>query len=326
MKEALLKIFQQHEGEFVSGEKISEQLGCSRTAVWKHIEELRKSGYELESAPRKGYRLLHKPDGIRPHEVKLHLQTKRFGREITYFDSVSSTQTIAHQLVQKGVEEGHVVIANEQTAGKGRLGRTWFSHRDTTISMSVILRPPLPPQQTPQLTLLTAVAVVRAINKATGLDCDIKWPNDVLINGKKVVGILTEMHAELDIVRSVVIGIGMNVNDKRDEIPASVKEVATSLAIEKGETLKRAPLIAEVLNEIEQLYDLYLDRGFKVIRPLWEAHSISLYRHIRARTAQNVIYGYAKGISDEGVLLIEDEHGNVHEIYSADIDIPPQNV
>lgn len=324
MKKELLKIFEQHEGQFVSGEKISQQLGCSRTAIWKHIEELRKNGYELESAPRKGYRLIRKPDGIRSHEVKLHLKTERFGHAITYFDSVDSTQIVAQQYAQNGAKEGHVIIANEQTAGKGRLGRKWFS-KQGTIALSVILRPNLPPHKTPQLTLLTAVAIVRAIKEVTGISCEIKWPNDVLINGKKLVGILTEMHAEPDVVRSVIIGIGVNVNEQQEDIPEEIQSIATSLAIEKGEQVRRAPLIAAILNEMEKLYDLYVVEGFSVIRPLWEAHSISIHTHIRARTANDVIYGYAKGITDDGVLLLEDENGVIHRIYSADIEISPKN-
>lgn len=321
MKEKLLKVFEEHPGEFVSGEKISQQLGCSRTAIWKHIDELRKSGYKLESAPRKGYRMVSKADGIQPHEVKSKLKTERIGREQTYFDVVESTQIVAHKRAQEGVKEGHVVIANEQTAGKGRLGRKWHSRSGTSVSMSIILRPNLPPQQTPQLTLLTAVAVVRAIKQQTGISCEIKWPNDILINGKKLVGILTEMQADPDVVQSVIIGIGLNVNQQASDMAPDVREIATSIAIEKGERLERATIVAAILNEFEALYDLYLEEGFSKIRPLWEAHSISVGTYLYARTMQAVLYGYAKGITDEGVLLLVDEKGKTHHIYSADIEL-----
>ncbi len=284
MKEALLKIFEEHQGEFVSGEKISQQLGCSRTAIWKHIDELRKSGYELESAPRKGYRMVSKGDGIKPHEVKVKLKTERIGSEQTYFDAVESTQVVAHKLAQEGAQEGHAVIANEQTAGKGRLGRKWHSRSGTSISMSIILRPNLPPQQTPQMTLLTAVAVVRAIKQQTGISCQIKWPNDILINGKKLVGILTEMQADPDVVHSVIVGIGVNVNQQASDMAPDIREIATSLAIEKGEAVERAGLIAAIFNEFEALYDLYLESGFSTIRSLWEAHSISVGTFLYART------------------------------------------
>ena len=325
MKEELLKIFHEHQGEYVSGEKISNQLGCSRTAVWKHIEELRKHGYELESAPRKGYRLISKANGVHSHEVKLGLHTKRIGRELSYFDSTDSTQIIATKLAHNGASEGHVVIADEQTAGKGRLGRKWFSRSGTAISMSMILRPNLAPQQAPQLTLLAAVAVVRAIRSCTNIDCDIKWPNDILINGKKLVGILTEMQADPDVVHSVIIGIGVNVNQQLEDIDPDISEIATSLALEKGEQIERATIISTILNEFEELYDLYLEKGFTIIKPMWEAYSITIGNYIYARTLRETIYGYAKGITDEGVLLLEDEKGKVHSIYSADIEIAKQN-
>lgn len=324
MKEKLLKIFEEHQGEFVSGEKISQQLGCSRTAIWKHIDELRKNGYELESAPRKGYRMVSKGDGIKPHEVKSKLKTERIGREQTYFEATESTQIIAHKLAQDGACEGHVVIANEQTAGKGRLGRKWHSRSGTSISMSIIMRPNLPPHQAPQLTLLTAVAVVRAIKQEVGIHCKIKWPNDILINGKKLVGILTEMQAETDLVQSVIIGIGINVNQQANEMAPDIREIATSLAIEKGEGVERAGLIAAIFYEFEQLYDLYLESGFSAIRPLWEAEAISVGTYLYARTMHEVIYGYAKGITDEGILLLVDENGKTHHIYSADIEIATQ--
>ncbi|MDT8859983.1 biotin--[acetyl-CoA-carboxylase] ligase [Alkalihalobacillus sp. MEB130] len=325
MKEKLLKIFADHPGQFVSGEMISQQVGCSRTAVWKHIDELRKNGYELESAPRKGYRLVSKGDGIHPHEVKVGLTTSRIGREITYFDATDSTQFTAHKLAQDGVGEGHVVIANEQTSGKGRLGRNWFSRKGTSISMSIILRPKLPPQKTPQLTLLTAVAVVRAIKKLTQINCDIKWPNDVLLDGKKLVGILTEMQADPDQVHSVIIGIGINVNQQKEDFDPTIQELATSLAIVKGETVERAQVISAVLNEFEELYDLYVKEGFGMIRTLWEANSISVGTYLYARTMRDVIYGFAKGITNDGVLIVEDQEGQEHYIYSADIEIASQS-
>ncbi|WP_332693261.1 biotin--[acetyl-CoA-carboxylase] ligase [Halalkalibacter lacteus] len=324
MKEKLLRVFAEHPGQFVSGEMISRQLGCSRTAIWKHIDELRKNGYELESAPRKGYRLVRKGDGIKPHEVKVALQTTRLGRDITYLDATESTQIVAHKLAQDGIGEGHLVLANEQTKGKGRLGRKWFSKQGTSVSMSLILRPDLAPQKTPQLTLLTAVAVVRALKNQTGINCAIKWPNDVLVNGKKLVGILTEMQADPDRVHSIIIGIGINVNQRMEDLDPDIQDLATSLAIESGNSFERALIVAAIVNEFETLYDHYLTNGFEAVKTLWEMYSISVGTYIFARTMREVLYGYAKGITDEGVLLLEDEQGKVHQIYSADIEIASQ--
>ncbi|WP_100407238.1 biotin--[acetyl-CoA-carboxylase] ligase [Bacillus solitudinis] len=324
MREKLLKILLQHKDGFVSGEKISLELGCSRTAVWKHIEELRKDGYEVDSAPRKGYRIIKKANGIQSHEVNIHLETERIGRSISYYDAIDSTQIIAHKLAQEGMEEGHIVIANEQTSGRGRLGRSWYSKGGTSISMSLILRPKLSPQQTPQLTLLSAVAVIRGVKKITGIDCEIKWPNDVLINGKKIVGILTEMQSDPDYVHSVIIGIGLNVNQQTTDFEPDIQRLATSLSIETGQQIERSRLIAAILGEFEWLYDEYLENGFSMIRGLWEAHAVSVGTYIYARTPKQVIYGYAQGITDEGVLLVQDEQGTIHHIYSADIEIAKQ--
>ncbi len=311
----------ENEQEYISGEKISNFLGCSRTAIWKQMEELRRSGYIVEAVPRKGYRIVQRPNAITPREIKVHLDTKIIGREITYKESLTSTQDLAHRLAQEGVEEGHVVIADEQKKGKGRLGREWYSPIGTSIYMSIILKPKIPPQQAPQLTLLAAVGVVQGIKRATGLDCDIKWPNDVLINGKKVVGILTEMQSEPDAVHSVIIGIGINVNQSSEQFPSAIRDIATSLAVESKKDQNRSEIIRCIFQEIEKLYNLYLEFGFSVIKPLWESYAVSLGRQIKARTVNNVLVGLAKGITDEGVLLLEDDFGKTHHIYSADIEI-----
>ncbi|MDE5411896.1 biotin--[acetyl-CoA-carboxylase] ligase [Alkalihalobacterium chitinilyticum] len=321
MKEKLLEMLSENESGFVSGEKISKHLGCSRTAIWKHIEELRKSGYEVEAVPRKGYRIKTRPNTISPHEIKVYLQTEKIGQELTYHESLPSTQEVAHRLAQEGAVEGHVVIADEQTSGKGRLGRVWHSPIGTSISMSIILRPKVSPQKAPQLTLLAAVAVVRGIEKTTGLQCSIKWPNDILLNGKKIVGILTEMQSEPDYVHSVIIGIGINVNHKREQFSSELREIATSLAIAKGEEVSRAKLMSSVFYELESLYEQYLLEGFDVIKPQWESYAISLGKRIVARTIQGTIEGVAKGITNDGVLLLEDDDQVVHQIYSADIEI-----
>ncbi|MFA9455504.1 biotin--[acetyl-CoA-carboxylase] ligase [Halalkalibacter sp. AB-rgal2] len=320
MKEALIKLLEEKQGQFVSGELISRLLGCSRTAIWKHIDSLRKSGYEVESAPRKGYRLVQRGEQIQPHDIKLNLTTDTFAKEQTYLSTTVSTQKVAHELLQKGVKEGHLVVANEQTNGKGRMSRAWHSPAGTSVSMSLILKPNLPPQRTPQLTLLTAVAIVRAIKQLTGLSADIKWPNDVLVNGKKLVGILTEIQSEPDLVHSVVIGIGINVNQTKDELRLDLKDKTTSLFIETENKVHRAKLMAYVLNELESLYKIYIMDGFEQIKLMWETHSISIGTHLYARTPNEVIYGFAQGITSEGFLLIEDESGVTHQIYSADIE------
>lgn len=321
-KDQILTMLLKNMNAFVSGQAICDRLGCSRTAVWKHIQELQKEGYIIESVPRRGYRLVQRPDRLSEAEIKAGLKCQVFGRTIIYKESVVSTQKIAHFLAEDGAEEGTLVVSDEQTGGRGRLGRTWHSPKGSGIWMSLILRPALPFHRTPPLTLMAAVAVVRAIHAATGLRCAIKWPNDVLYEGKKLVGILTEMQAEENRVRAVIIGIGMNVNTPSDAFPEELKETATSLKIITGKAYARAELIQAILFELESLYHLYLTEGFRAIKLMWESYSTSLGKRIRARTAHgDVVTGVAKGITDDGVLLVEGDDGRVHPIYSADIDL-----
>lgn len=318
MRSELLQMLIKHQGEFVSGEAISNYLGCSRTAVWKHIEELRKAGYKVEAASRKGYRIIHQPNLITENEIQAGLATRYLGKKVVYEKSVTTTQDIAHRLAREGALEGTIVVADEQVGGKGRLGRPWYSPIATGISMSMILRPKIPPQQAPQLTLLAAVAVIRGIEAVTGLKCDIKWPNDILLNGKKLVGILTEMQADPDQINSVIIGIGINVNQV--SFPDEIKEIATSIMIEKQAEINRAQVIKSILEKLEELYETFLSEGFLPIKKMWESHAITIGKRITARTVTSAIQGMAEGITDEGVLLLKDDTGLIHKIYSADIE------
>lgn len=322
MKEALLHMLTENEGEFVSGQQISDKLDCSRTAIWKHVSELRKSGYTIEAVQKRGYRLVTSPDLVTPEEVSLYTGSGLFGKRIIYKVSVKSTQEIAHESARNGAEEGSIVLADEQTGGRGRLGRAWQSPSGTGIWMSLVLRPKIPLQKAPQLTLLIAVAASKAIEKVTGLEAAIKWPNDLLINGKKVAGILTELQAEADSIHSVIVGIGMNVNQEKKHFSEEIAEIATSLAIEGNKQFRRAEIIGVILSEIENLYNSYLENGFSVIKLLWEARAFSLGKRITARSFSGTLTGYAKGITEEGVLLLEDDNGEIHSIYSADIEFP----
>lgn len=321
LRTRLLQAFSESEGQFLSGQKLSETLGCSRTAVWKHIEDLRSEGYELEAVRKLGYRITHKPDKISGNEIQLGLKTEFMGRHIHFEDVVPSTQKIAHSLAGNGAEEGTIVVADQQTSGRGRLARAWYSPKQTGIWMSLILRPKIPINKTPQLTLLTAVALIQAIEEVTGLTPEIKWPNDILINGKKIVGILTELQAEADRVHSVIIGIGMNVNHALDQFPEELQSVATSIAIETGKPSDRAEVIQAILRKFEKLYTSYLIHGFLPVKLLWESYAISLNKNLIARTLHGAIRGRAVGIDDEGVLLLETAEGKIEKIYSADIEI-----
>ncbi|WP_223593448.1 biotin--[acetyl-CoA-carboxylase] ligase [Neobacillus bataviensis] len=321
LRKELLDAFTNAGEDYLSGQHLADLIGCSRTAVWKHIEELRKEGFELEAVRKKGYRIVKTPEKITADEIRLGLTTDFIGRNIHYEESVESTQKIAHRFASEEVPEGTVIIAEEQRSGKGRMNRKWHSPKYTGIWMSLILRPNIPLTKAPQLTLLTAVAVVQAIEEFTGLTPEIKWPNDILIKGKKVTGILTELQAEADRVHSIIVGIGINVNQKKEDFPAELHEIASSLYIEKGEPISRAGLIRSIFKQFETLYLLYLEQGFLPIKLLWESYSISIEKVLRARTLTNVIEGKALGITDEGVLMLEDNIGTIHHIYSADIEL-----
>ncbi|WP_456278570.1 biotin--[acetyl-CoA-carboxylase] ligase [Bacillus sp. AK128] len=321
LREKLLEVFTDADGEFVSGQKLSEVLGCSRTAVWKHIEDLRKEGYELEAVRRKGYRITIKPEKITSNEIQLGLKTKYLGRSIHYEETVTSTQKIAHKLAYDGANEGTIILAEEQIAGRGRLDRSWYSPKYTGIWMSIILRPAIPLPQSPQLTLLAAVSIAQAIQEVTGLEPEIKWPNDILFDRKKTVGILTELQAEADRINSIIIGVGINVNQSEQDFPDDIKEKSTSLFIQSGKKVNRAELIQTILEKLEKLYESYLQTGFYPIKLLWEAYAISIGKEIVASTLNGKIIGMAKGITDEGVLVIEDESGKTHYVHSADIEI-----
>ncbi|HEU5138901.1 MAG TPA: biotin--[acetyl-CoA-carboxylase] ligase [Bacillales bacterium] len=321
-KTAILKMLSAHRDTFVSGQELSERLGLSRTAIWKHINELRKAGYEIVSVKKSGYRLIEKPNVLSEAEIQSGLETDTLGRTVQYEDSVKSTQEVAHHLARQGAKEGTIVVADEQTGGRGRLGRPWHSPKGTGIWVSMILRPRIPPQQAPQLTLLAAVGVVKGIRAATGLECDIKWPNDILVHGKKLVGILTELQADPDQVNSVIVGMGMNVNVKETDFPEELREIATSIRIQAGREVDRAEVLQQILKQTEILYQEYLREGFHLVKLLWESHAVSLGRVIQARTLQGTIVGNAVGLSDNGFLILEDDSGKRHEISSADIDLP----
>ncbi|MBT2283880.1 biotin--[acetyl-CoA-carboxylase] ligase [Paenibacillus polymyxa] len=317
--EDLLHMLLNAEGRFVSGEEISRNLSISRTAVWKHVNKLRDMGYEFEAVSRKGYRLVTKPESIDATALQLALDTTVFGRKAVLLTSTLSTQGDVLKLAEQGQAEGAVVIAEEQTGGRGRFGRQWFSPPGKGIWMSILLRPDLPLQHTPQLTLLTGVAVCRAVRACSGADAGIKWPNDVLIDGRKVCGILLESTVEDHEVRYCIAGIGVDVNFDPEDYPEDLTTIATSLKMETGQSVDRTKLTAAILTELEQLYFLYQKEGFGVISALWEALSVSMNREITVTNPHGVIEGKAIGLDSSGALLVEKHDGEHTLIISGEI-------
>ncbi|UNK20551.1 biotin--[acetyl-CoA-carboxylase] ligase [Paenibacillus sp. N3/727] len=315
----LLDIFLEQSGQFLSGEEISRRLNISRTAVWKQINKLRSAGYEFEALPRLGYRMTEKPEPLDPAVLSACLTNRSFGHQIEILRSTTSTQEDARRLAEEGAPEGTLVIAEEQTGGRGRMGKKFYSPFGKGIWMSLILRPTQPLHLTQQLTLLAGVAVRRAIHKTTGLEAGIKWPNDLLIDGKKICGILLESATEDDVVRYCIAGIGISVNLKEEDYPDELKTIATSLRMVSGHNINRNELICSILNEMESLYGLYNEQGFEPIASLWEASSVTMNREVRVQSSRGVMNGTAAGLHPSGALLVRNGDGELIPVFSGDI-------
>lgn len=321
MKEKILEILKESGNDFVSGEKISEKLGVSRAAIWKYIKLIKEDGYEIEAISRKGYRITSSPDLLTFEEIKNLLSTEYIGKNIIYYDSINSTNSKAKELAEAGKEHGTVIIGEEQTLGRGRLGRNWVSPKYKGIWMSIILRPNIITENISLITLIGAAAVQKAIMKM-GVKTSIKWPNDIVLNGKKTCGILTEMSGEIDHVNYLVMGIGINVNLNEEDIPEELKDVATSLALESGKYIERKLLIANVLNIFEELYADFVQNGnIKETIKICRENSMLIGSEIQLINRGEVTTAKAIDISDSGELVIENAKGTVEYIVSGEVSV-----
>ncbi|MCM0083201.1 biotin--[acetyl-CoA-carboxylase] ligase [Geomonas sp. Red32] len=314
----ILALFRAGDG-FVSGESLSRLLGVSRTAVWKHIKGLRAAGYEIAAVPAKGYRLVAAPSTLNKFEIAEGLETARIGRPLLCLKETESTNTVAFKMAEEGASEGTVVIAEGQTAGKGRLGRVWLSPPGVNLYCSVILRPPITPVAACQLTFLSAVAVARTIEKCTELTPQIKWPNDVLIAGKKVAGLLNEMNAETEKVNFVVLGIGVNVNVRVSQLGGTLRHPATSLLEEGGVEVDRLKFAKTLLAELDYLYGRFLAEGDAPIRAEWLERAPVRGHKVSVSTGDRFFTGIARGIDSYGGLLVELPGGRVETVMSGDV-------
>lgn len=318
MKDEILKYLKESNG-FVSGEEMSKHLGVSRTAIWKQINTLKSEGYVIDSYNKKGYRLVEVPDKLTRQELLPVLKTKYIGREVVHFESTDSTNMQARILAERGIREGAIVTSEEQTSGRGRLGRKWNTKKGEAIAFSLVLRPVVKPEDVSGITLVMGTAVRRAIENATSYDAGIKWPNDIILNSKKVCGILTEMSAEMESVNYIIIGVGINVNI--DEFPEDIKNIATSLKIETGRAISRKDLLASVLLEFERLYDEFKANGLKNIMDEFKAHSVTLGKHVRIVSVNESFEGYVKDILADGALLIKMPDGTEKKVISGDVSV-----
>lgn len=305
---------------YLSGEQLGAALGLSRTAVWKRIERLRASGYLVEGSSRRGYRLPPEQDLLLPAAITAGLLRPQLPGPVLHFVSLPSTNDLAKELARQGYPEGSVVIAETQTAGRGRLGRVWESPPGTGIYLSVILRPGLPPGELPKLTLTAAVAVVEAIQDATGLRMGIKWPNDILWNGKKLGGILTEMETESDQISHVILGVGLNINTPA--FPAPLAGLATSLS-STGRRYSRLEIVRAFLRRLDENYRTFLRREFPVILEAWRRAAVTLGRPVTVKQGSEEISGLALDVAPDGALLVKTSGGEVRSVISGEIPQAP---
>lgn len=315
----ILRLFRDQDG-FVSGEYISRELGVSRTAVWKHISTLRQAGYLIEAVSSRGYRLLSSPELYDPDEIRSRMKTLRIGIRLECLKVTASTNNDAFRFAENGAPEGTVVISDAQNGGKGRRGRIWSSPPGVNLYCSVVLHPAIMPYEAPQLTFLSAVAVARAIEKTTELKPEIKWPNDVLIGGKKVAGLLNEMSAETDGINFVILGIGVNINMLPEQFPAELRYPATSLLIESGGMVSRTRFASVMLNELDSLYADFVATGFEPVREEWLKRCNATGRSVSVSDdGHEDRYGAFAGIDGDGALLLLSGDGVVERIVSGDV-------
>ncbi|MBQ0140571.1 MAG: biotin--[acetyl-CoA-carboxylase] ligase [Kurthia sp.] len=320
-KHEILKKLQQSGEIPVSGQQLADDFSLSRTAIWKYIKQLEEEGYVFETVKKKGYILKSQPNSLSPDKIKAALETAQFGEQIIFEEQLPSTQPLAHQLAQQGAKAGTVVICEEQTAGRGRMQREWSSQKGKGIWMSVILRPDVPPYEAPQFTLVAAVAIAKAIEDVAEIRPQIKWPNDLLIDGLKITGILTELQADPDLINALIMGIGVNVNHETADFPQEIQTIATSLKIQTGKEIDRAVLVARILYYLEHYSAMYVENGFSPIKKQWEEYSCTIGQEIKVTTLREVVYGKAVSITNDGVLKVQLPDGEIKHVISADIEI-----
>ncbi len=305
MKTEILKLLREADG-YVSGQELCNRFGVSRTAVWKVIKQLKEAGYEIESVPNRGYRLQTAADVLSTNEIASLLHTKWIGQEdaLYCYDSIDSTNARAKELAEQGGPNGTLVVADQQTAGRGRRGRDWQTPPNTGIAMTLLLKPDINPNHASMLTLVSALAVARAIAELSGAQAQIKWPNDIVMNGRKVCGILTEMNAQFDYISYVVVGIGINVHNR--EFPAELSDTASSILLESGIRIHRASLIARVMEYFEAYYDVFMET--EDLSGLLDAYNellVNRGREVSVLDPKEPFCGRAVGITRKGELIVD---------------------
>lgn len=318
-RDKILELFRDHTDSYLSGQEISRLLNISRAAVWKQVKTLRKLGFEIEAKTSQGYRLLGASDRLLAAEIEHDLATRVIGNSIITHAEVDSTNALAKHLAETGTDEGFVIVADRQTAGRGRLGRYWESPPGVNLYCSIILRPKIPIQQAPQLTFLSAVAVAETLNEICNLGAEVKWPNDILVDGAKISGLLNEMNAETEQIHFVVLGIGINLNMLAEQFPSELNYRATSVLLETGKLVDRLLFLRTLLKKIDKYYCELLEVGFSPIRNRWEALCNIMNRDIEVDGGNALICGTVVGLDTDGALRVQLNDGSVQRILAGDV-------
>lgn len=313
----ILDVLRARTHTYISGEQLSRELNMSRTAVWKHVNALRSLGYRVEAITSMGYKLISSPSLLLPLEIKNGLNTRFIGQNIHWEYEVTSTNTIAAQLADKGAPEGTVVVSECQKQGRGRMGRNWISQPENGIYLSLILRPNFVPMKAPCVTFISAIAVVEALEHVLGLKAGIKWPNDVMIHGKKVSGILTELKAEMECIHYVIVGIGINVNNNR--FPKAFRDKVTSLSLEVKHKLSRIAIVQALLSSLERWYVSTLEHGIEQTFERWRDLSCTVGNPVEVNLGDEILYGVASRLSSDGSLYVQLDSGEERQILAGDV-------
>lgn len=319
MKSKILTLLRESDS-YLSGQELCEKFGVSRTAVWKAINQLKKDGYEIEAVQNKGYKLVALPDVLSKEELVSRIKTKWAGRQVVYYPKTGSTSLDAKRLAEEGAPHGTLVVANYQDAGKGRRGRSWDSPEGMNIYFSLLLKPDFSPEKASMLTLVMALSVAEAIEKESACTPYIKWPNDLVISGKKICGILTEMTLEEEYIQSIVIGVGINLLQK--EFPEEMKHTATSILLETGTGPVRSSMIVNVMEAFEANYQIFLeDLSLVNLKEAYEKRLVNLGKVVKIIDPKGEWCGKALGINSQGELLVEKEDGTTMNIYAGEVSV-----
>ncbi len=315
----ILRLLRETCGQYLAASSLSHRLSLSHAAIERHVDELRRQGYEIEAHPHLGYRFLSSPDVLLSREIRHGLQTSVMGRQVYSYRRVRSTNEVASRIAQRGGSEGTMVVAEEQTAGRGRLGRAWHSPPGVGLWFSLILRPKVDPGRISTLAICGALAVAETVYERTHLPVQVKWPNDVMVRERKLAGVLTETQAELSRVRFVILGVGINVNLKIQELPERLRHRATSIQEELGRSVCRLDLLRDLLRKFEQMYGQFQEHGLAPFLNRWQQLSSILGRRVRVRRGVYDISGLAVDIDPTGALVLEEDDGRRERLLAGDV-------